>query len=114
MAKTRGWVKTYASRRCRFPYDERKREFEWVHKALNRIIQGSAADQIKLAMRDLDRAGITPCLQVHDELDDSVSSPERAKEIAEIMKEAAPMRVPSVVDIEVGPNWGEIKGLAEG
>lgn len=112
-AGRRGWVQTYAGRRCRFPYDKAKREFDWTHKALNRIIQGSAADQIKLAMRDLDRAGIVPNLQVHDELDCSVSSPAQAREIAEIMTNAAPMRVPSVVDIELGPNWGEIEGIPD-
>ena len=54
-------------------------------------------------------AGFELQLQVHDELDLSVSSREEAKGLARIMCEAMPMRVPSKVDLEFGPNWGEIE-----
>lgn len=103
-----GEVRTYAGRKCRFQYDPSLREFEWTHKALNRVIQGSAADQIKMAMRDLYAAGFVPALQVHDELDDSVDDAEQARAMADIMVRAAPLEVPVVVDVEIGPNWGDV------
>jgi DNA polymerase I-like protein with 3'-5' exonuclease and polymerase domains len=46
----------------------------WTYKALNRLIQGSAADQTKKAMLELDKEGYLAHIQVHDELDFSVAS----------------------------------------
>jgi len=109
-AEHKGEVRTWGGRAARF---EEKEEggFGWTHKALNRIIQGTAADQLKMALRDLDRAGMCPLLPVHDELDDSVSSPEEALKRAEIMVNAMPLWVPNIVDVEIGPNWGDIKEI---
>ena len=73
----------------------------------NRLIQGSAADMTKKAMIDLHKEGITPHIQVHDELDISVS--DNANKIIEIMENAVKLEVPNKVDYEYGPNWGEIK-----
>lgn len=108
-AKTRGYIITAMGRRCRFPLDETGRNREWTHKALNRLIQGSSADQVKKAMVDADEAGFEILLQVHDELDLSVPNKEKAIELAGIMRNAVPMNVPAKVDVEVGPSWGEIK-----
>ena len=47
-----------------------------THKAMNALIQGSAARHTKLWMRACLREGIVPLLQMHDSLDCSVSSPE--------------------------------------
>ena len=62
-------------------------------------------------MLDLYKAGIIPHIQVHDELDISVESPEQAKKIIEIMEKAVKneMKIPNKVDYESGDNWGEIK-----
>jgi DNA polymerase I-like protein with 3'-5' exonuclease and polymerase domains len=79
----------------------------YTYKALNRLIQGSAADMTKKAMIDLHKEGITPHIQVHDELDISVS--DNANKIIEIMENAVKLEVPNKVDYEYGPNWGEIK-----
>ena len=79
-----------------------------TYKALNRLIQGSAADQTKKAMIDVFKEGITPLIQVHDELDISFSTEEEKKKIIEIMENAVELRIPSKVDCEVGSSWGEI------
>jgi DNA polymerase I-like protein with 3'-5' exonuclease and polymerase domains len=79
----------------------------FTYKALNRLIQGSAADMTKKAMIELHKEGITPHIQVHDELDISVDN--NADKIREIMESAVDLEVPNKVDYESGPNWGTIK-----
>jgi DNA polymerase I-like protein with 3'-5' exonuclease and polymerase domains len=82
----------------------------FTYKALNKLIQGSAADMTKQAMLNLYREGIVPHIQIHDELDISVESPQQAKKIIEIMEEAVTLKIPNKVDYESGNNWGEING----
>ena len=124
-----GAVRTLLGRKCRFPLWE---PMEWginkalpydqafmaygprikragTYKGLNRLIQGSAADQTKIAMIALHKAGFNPLLQVHDELDLSVKDKVEAEEAARIMREAVSLQVPGVVDVELGPSWGEAK-----
>jgi DNA polymerase I-like protein with 3'-5' exonuclease and polymerase domains len=84
-----------------------KRAF--TYKALNRLIQGSAADMTKISMVNLYKEGIVPHIQIHDELDVSVESPEQAEKIIEIMEQAVKLEVPNKVDYEKGNNWGQIK-----
>ncbi len=76
-------------------------------KALNNLIQGSAADQTKLAMVLLDENNFRIQLQIHDEIDTTVYSEKTAEEMAEIMTTCVPLVVPSKVDIEIGANWGD-------
>jgi DNA polymerase I-like protein with 3'-5' exonuclease and polymerase domains len=126
-AQDKGRVRTLLGRRCRFNLWEPnqfgihkalnhedalaehgpgiKRAF--TYKALNKLIQGSAADMTKKAMVDLYKEGIIPHIQVHDELDISVS--DNADKIKEIMESAVELEVPNKVDYESGPNWGTIK-----
>ena len=126
-AQGSGKVRTLLGRLCRFhlwepnqfgihkalPHDAALLEHgpgikrAYTYKALNRLIQGSAADMTKKAMIDLHKEGITPHIQVHDELDISVS--DNANKIIEIMENAVKLEVPNKVDYEYGPNWGEIK-----
>jgi len=80
-------------------------------KSLNRLIQSSAADQSKAATVDLYKSGVVPLLQIHDELACSVESAEQAQDIARIMEQALPLRVPNKCDIDLGPSWGEAKPL---
>ena len=124
-----GAIRTLLGRKCRFPLWE---PVEWgvnkalpreqavieygqrikragTYKGLNRLIQGSAADQTKAAMVALAKAGFTPILQVHDELALSVKNREEALAAAEIMANAVRLEVPSRCDVEVGPSWGEAK-----
>ena len=84
-----------------------KRAF--TYKALNRLIQGSAADMTKISMVQLYKEGIVPHIQIHDELDVSVENPKQAEKIIEIMEQAVKLQVPNKVDYEKGNNWGEIK-----
>ncbi len=107
-AAQKGYIKTLLGRRCHFPMDENG-NYDWTYKALNRLIQGSAADQTKKAMVDLEKAGFEIQLQVHDEVCFSTESREHAEEAAVIMENCVTMTVPSRVDVEVGPNWGEAK-----
>ena len=81
----------------------------FTYKALNKLIQGSAADMTKKAMLDLYKEGIIPHIQVHDELDISVENEAQAKKIISIMENAVDLEVPNKVDYESGPNWGTIK-----
>jgi DNA polymerase I-like protein with 3'-5' exonuclease and polymerase domains len=126
-AQDKGRVRTLLGRRCRFnlwepnqfgihkalPHEEALAEHgpgikrAFTYKALNKLIQGSAADMTKKAMVDLYKEGIIPHIQVHDELDISVDNNE--DKIKQIMESAVDLEVPNKVDYESGPNWGQIK-----
>jgi len=128
-AQDRGRVRTLLGRLCRFhlwepnqfgihkalPHEAALAEHgpgikrAYTYKALNRLIQGSAADMTKKAMIDLHKEGITPHIQVHDELDISVESEAHADKIKKIMEGAVTLEVPNKVDYESGTNWGNIK-----
>jgi DNA polymerase I-like protein with 3'-5' exonuclease and polymerase domains len=82
----------------------------YTYKALNKLIQGSAADMTKKAMLDLYNEGIIPHIQIHDELDISIENETQAKKIIEIMENAVKLEVPNKVDYEFGKNWGDING----
>lgn len=124
-----GAIRTLLGRKCRFPLWE---PMEWgsnkalpyeqavveygsrikrsgTYKGLNRLIQGSAADQTKMAMVALHEAGETLLLQVHDEIVLSVADRAQAERAAEIMANCVKMEIPNRVDVEVGPSWGEAK-----
>lgn len=124
-----GAIRTLLGRKCRFPlwepmqwgvnkalpYEQAVVEYgprikrAGTYKGLNRLIQGSAADQTKMAMVALHEAGENLLLQVHDELVLSVKNRAQAERAAEIMATCVKMEIPSRVDVEVGPNWGEAK-----
>ena len=80
----------------------------FTYKALNRLIQGSAADMTKKSMVDLYEKGIIPHIQIHDELCFSITDHE-PKLIKETMEQTIPLEVKNKVDYESGPNWGSIK-----
>jgi DNA polymerase I-like protein with 3'-5' exonuclease and polymerase domains len=80
-----------------------------THKAMNALIQGSAARHTKLWMRAVWREGITPLLQMHDALECSVSSPEQAERVAQLGCEAVTLEVPIRLDLKYGRNWGDAK-----
>jgi len=127
-AQDRGQIRTLLGRLCRFhlwepnsfgmhkamTHEDALREHgpgikrAYTYKALNKLIQGSAADMTKKAMLELYREGIIPHIQIHDELDISVQDEAHAKKIVEIMEHAVTLEVPNKVDYEYGDNWGEI------
>ena len=127
-AEDLGRIRTYGGRLCHFdfwePYEfglkalpREKAILEYgpgikragTYKALNRLIQGSAADMTKISMVALYENGVLPHIQVHDELDISVENDQQATEIIKIMEECIALEVPNKVDYESGKNWGDIK-----
>jgi len=127
-AQDRGQIRTLLGRLCRFhlwepnsfgmhkamSHEDALREHgpgirrAYTYKALNKLIQGSAADMTKKSMLELYKEGIIPHIQIHDELDLSIESEGQAKKIIEIMEHAVTLEVPNKVDYEHGDNWGEI------
>jgi len=124
-----GSIRSLLGRKCRFdlwepdsfsmnkalPYREAVKEYgdttrlkrAYTYKALNRLIQASAADMTKQAMVNLYKMGRLPLIQVHDELAMSVEDKNDALQIAKIMESAVPLEVPNKCDVEIGPSWGE-------
>ena len=89
-------------------YGENRIRRAFTYKALNKLIQGSAADMTKKSMLDLYKEGIVAHIQIHDELDLSIESEDKAKKVVEIMENAVKLEVPNKVDYESGENWGDI------
>ena len=82
----------------------------YTYKALNKLIQGSAADMTKQSMVDLYKEGIVPHIQVHDELDISIEKgSNQHKKIIEIMENAVKLKIQNKVNYKKGKNWGSIK-----
>jgi DNA polymerase-1 len=105
-AEQRGWVKTYLGRRSHFPTKER------LHKALNSVIQGTAADVMKQKILELYQTRhdteFTMRMTVHDEVDGDVPSPEHAKKVSEILNtQSFPFRVPILWSVDTGTDWAE-------
>lgn len=91
------------------PWTGKRLKRAFTHKAMNSLIQGGAARQMKRAMLGVWRAGFTPLLQMHDELPCSVGKERDGKIIGQIMREAFQARVPFRVDEEYGCNWADAK-----
>jgi len=83
----------------------------FTHKSMNRLIQGSAARQTKIAMRNLWRQGIVPMLQMHDEINLSISDPAQGRVLRETMEGAVDLTLPVKADLTVGRSWGELVTL---
>ena len=129
VANDRGKIRTLLGRVCHFelwqpvqfginkplPLEQARKEYgeplkrAFTYKALNRLIQGSAADMTKKSMIALYENGIIPHIQIHDEVDISVKDDKMAAQIIEIMESAVELEVPNKVDYEKGDNWGDIK-----
>jgi DNA polymerase I-like protein with 3'-5' exonuclease and polymerase domains len=136
VAALRGYIITILGRRRRFErwesthYKERDQTYTtreealaahprsnvrraFVHKALNALLQGSAADLMKKAMVELWESGLcallgAPLLTVHDELDLSVQEGRTPLllDVKHIMENCMTLQVPIIVELEQGPNWG--------
>ena len=123
-----GFIRTIKGRKCRFDkwepmtfgmnqamnYNEAKANYgnnirrAFTCKALNRLIQGSAADQAKQAMIDCYNAGYMPMLQIHDELCFSIYGDNDIINIKKEMENSIEdLRVPFKVDVAKGKSWGE-------
>jgi DNA polymerase I-like protein with 3'-5' exonuclease and polymerase domains len=109
-AQGKKYIVALGDRRVRFELDENG-EIKDEHKALNKLIQGSAAHQTKTALVRLDEAGFPLQLTVHDEFGYSGEDEEEARRMGEITCDAVVIRVPFRCDIEAGPNYGELTKL---
>jgi len=127
-AQDRGQIRTLLGRLCRFhlwepnsfgmhkamTHEDALAEHgpgikrAYTYKALNKLIQGSAADMTKKSMLELYKEGIVAHIQIHDELCLSIENDAQAKNIVEIMEQAVSLEVPNKVDYEHGKNWGSI------
>jgi DNA polymerase I-like protein with 3'-5' exonuclease and polymerase domains len=87
----------------------------FCYKALNALIQGSAADLMKKAMYDSYKAGLFKKLgvliTVHDELGVSYHDKKSFLELIDIMENAIKFKVPTIVEAESGKNWGYLEGI---
>lgn len=127
-ASSRGYIRTLAGRRRHFkfyeprgfdnkrkplPHDQARQAYRgeqlqraWTFKALNALIQGSAADMMKKAIiavrKELD---IVPYMTVHDELNCPVVDEEQAGQIKKVMETCVEMCVPLKADMDVGDSW---------
>ena len=131
-AQTIGHIRTCLGRKCRFdmwqpksygynkalPLEEAAKEYggkaaikrAFTYKALNRLIQGSSADQTKKAMVDCYAEGLLPMLTVHDELCFNIENNKQVKQITEIMTTCVPnLNIPFEVDSAIVDNWGEVE-----
>jgi DNA polymerase I-like protein with 3'-5' exonuclease and polymerase domains len=81
----------------------------FTYKALNRLIQGSAADMTKKAMVDLYEQGILPQIQIHDELCLSIKNDSDAEIVKKTMENSIILEVKNKVNYKKGASWGEIK-----
>jgi DNA polymerase I-like protein with 3'-5' exonuclease and polymerase domains len=129
-----GFVRSLLGRKCRFDLwepnlfvsaralskeeahieygDNIKRAY--TYKALNRLIQSSAADQTKACMAAVFREkNKVPLIQIHDELAFSVANQKEAEELCEIMENAVKLEVPTPGDIALGENWGSLTKLVK-
>ncbi|MDZ4299629.1 MAG: DNA polymerase I, partial [Candidatus Sungbacteria bacterium] len=124
-AAEHGYVQTLLGRRRYFPEMgtgnwQARREAERM--AVNHPIQGTATgDIIKLAMIRVDEwvvktkkeESVRMLLQVHDELVFEIAEQEMAvvREIKKIMESVIKLKVPLVVDVKAGPNWGDQESI---
>lgn len=131
-ATNRGYIRLLDGARCRFdnyelayrgdnddykppmPHEEalvawpgKRLRRAFTHKAMNRLIQGSAARQTKLAMRECYRQGILPAIQMHDELGFPIADAKTGRIASEIMRDVVTLKVPMKVDTQFGWNWGQ-------
>jgi DNA polymerase I-like protein with 3'-5' exonuclease and polymerase domains len=105
-ANKNGFIRTAGGRMLHFPM-KADGSYDWTHKSLNRLIQGTSADQVKASLVELDKRGHFLQLQVHDEIAASVKNREEGLAIADVMRNIMPAKVPFRVDTECGRSWGE-------
>ncbi len=141
LAQKTGEVRTILNRRSTFnlwepdkygnhkalSYDEAVEEWGYAivrsktHKALNRRLQGSAADLMKKGMVDAYKKGLFasdkmgfPHLIVHDEWGFSHHPDlnEYFREFKVTIENTLKLKVPVILDAELGPNWGDVKAAS--
>jgi DNA polymerase-1 len=108
LASRRGYVKTILGRRGRFP------DKQFLHKALNKVVQGSAADSAKKKLIALHKCrketGFVMRFPVHDEINGDSPDPKCTEMVTEVLNEQSiPFRVPILWAVKTGATWAEAK-----
>jgi len=108
VARTRRHVRTILGRRARFVGRQKDR----THKALNAIVQGSAADINKMKLvhvhRESKALGITMRMTVHDSLEVDLHNRDTLPAYKALLAEQEyDLSVPILWDVKVGPTWGD-------
>lgn len=113
IARSRGYVKTVGGRHIRFPGGK------FTHKAGGLVLQGSAADSMKMKMIEIHSilrgTDATLLLSVHDEI--NLDVPPNHKQLTDVVSsvytrfdgEQTPIkcRIPITCNLKVGKNWYE-------
>lgn len=108
LARSRGYVRTLLGRRMRFPGQQR------LHKALNGVIQGTAADIMKLKLVELHRernyTGFRLRFTVHDEVDGDIPDKQSALRVKEVLQaQSVPLKIPILWEVGIGTNWAAVE-----
>lgn len=120
-AEERGWVRTLTGRRARFVKGCKCPACAYsgprFYKALNGVIQGSAADIMKKKLIELHQArkatGFKMRFTVHDEVNGDVPDLESAHRVNAILNtQSFGLKVPILWKTEVGANWAQVKEMA--
>jgi DNA polymerase-1 len=122
-AKEKGFVRTLLGRRREFDDSDKKynpstgkTEIPW-YSSLNAVIQGSAADIMKIKLLNLyetrKETNLDMRFTVHDEVDGDIPDQESAERVEEILNEPAfkNLRVPILWDVGIGNNWADLDSL---
>lgn len=114
-AKLKGEIRTLYKRVCHFPEKPPQRrkgnndKYDWIHTALNRVIQGSCGDQTKQSLVNLDEEGYFLQMQIHDEVTSSVETKEQAHRMGEVMENSVALNLPFRCEVKIGPTWGDAR-----
>lgn len=114
-AKKDGFITTLMGRRIRVEdlmHGNEYRRESAERQAINNLIQGSAAEVMKLWMVQVDKANIDILIQVYDEL--VIEEPEQGiqeacNKVLALLPEAVKLSIPLVAEAGIGINWGDSK-----
>jgi len=111
--KRKGHIETIGGRKLLLDKptwnEDRNKEQTFEYKALNKLIQGSSADQIMMCLIELDKQGFKIISSIHDEINLEVNNLEEALYAKAIMENVLKLRVPVVAELCLGTTWGNAK-----
>lgn len=111
----KGYIKTLSGRSLRNENAIWKngKEQTFEYKALNKLAQGSAADQTIKAIIEAYKIGLPVLFTVHDEFCMSISNFFQAYNMRIIMETCIGLTIPVVADLSIGENWGKTEKVIE-
>lgn len=120
--ENRGWVHTalgrkrqYTDKDLKYSKYSGKREIPY-YTALNAVIQGTAADIMKLKIKELydtrHETGFNMRFTVHDEVDGDIPGLESALKVKEILNiQTLPLRIPILWSTAIGKTWKQVEEI---